>query len=219
VERSSTSWRARSRRARLREKECGARSAPQAESSELYTAAGMNFALMQNLSEPICPPCLKCLALSGQSQIMAEPTRGELAGLNYSRGEMVRVPRVLLADDHSKMRDTVAQLLKSECEIVGSVENGKQLIDAAFNLDPDVIVLDISMPVLNGIEAARHLKKSGSRAKVIFLTMHADDELVAAAVQAGALGYVLKSRVVRDLLTAIREVRQGHTFASPPLRI
>jgi DNA-binding NarL/FixJ family response regulator len=101
-------------------------------------------------------------------------------------------PRVLLADDHPKMLEQVVQLLEGESEIVGAVENGKQLIEAALNLDPDLIVLDISMPVLNGIEAARHLKKSGSRAKMIFLTMHQDDALVTAAVLAGALGYVLK---------------------------
>jgi DNA-binding NarL/FixJ family response regulator len=179
----------------------------------------MNFGLMQKLLEPICPPCLKCWLFPAEAQIMAEPTRGELAGLKYFRGEMVVVPRVLLADDHCKMRDTVARLLKSDCEIVGSVENGRELVDAAFNLDPDVIVLDISMPVLSGIEAARHLKESGSRAKVIFLTMHEDDEFVAAAVRAGALGYVLKSRTLIDLIPAIREVLQDHLFASPPLRM
>jgi DNA-binding NarL/FixJ family response regulator len=130
---------------------------------------------------------------------------------------MVVVPRVLLADDHPEMREKVAQLLEGECEIVGSVENGKQLIDAALNLDPDLIVLDIAMPVLNGIEAARHLQKSGSRAKVIFLTMYEDHDFVAAAVRAGALGYVLKLRILIDLIPAIREVLKGHTFASPPL--
>jgi DNA-binding NarL/FixJ family response regulator len=138
---------------------------------------------------------------------------------HFRRGEMVVVPRVLLADDHPQIRETVARLLEGECQVVGAVENGQQLIEAARNLDPDVILLDISMPVLNGLEAARRLKKSGSRAKVIFLTMHKDDELVAAAVQAGALGYVLKSRMFIDLIPAIREVLQDHTFVSPPLRM
>jgi DNA-binding NarL/FixJ family response regulator len=128
-------------------------------------------------------------------------------------------PRVLLADDHPKMLEQVAQLLEGESEIVGTVENGEQLIEAAFNLDPDLIVLDISMPVLNGIEAAHQLKNSGSQAKVIFLTMHEDDAFVTAAVLAGALGYVLKRRISIDLIPAIRKVLQGHVFTSPPLRI
>jgi DNA-binding NarL/FixJ family response regulator len=128
-------------------------------------------------------------------------------------------PRVLLADDHPKMLEQVAQLLEDEGEIVGTAKNGKQLIDVARSLDPDLIVLDISMPVLNGIEAARHLKKSGSRAKVIFVTMHEDDAFVPAAALAGALGYVLKPRISIDLIPAIRRVLQGRAFASPPLRM
>jgi DNA-binding NarL/FixJ family response regulator len=133
--------------------------------------------------------------------------------------EAMGFPRVLLADDYPKMLEQVAQLLEGKSEIVGTVENGEQLIEAAFNLDPDLIVLDISMPVLNGIEAAHQLKNSGSRAKVIFLTMHEDDAFVTAAVLAGALGYVLKRRISIDLIPAIREVLQGHVFTSPPLRI
>jgi DNA-binding NarL/FixJ family response regulator len=131
----------------------------------------------------------------------------------------MRCPRVLLADDHPKMLEYVAHLLEDESEIVGTVENGEQLIEAALNLDPDLIVLDISMPVLNGIEAANRLKNFGSRAKVIFLTMHEDDAFVRAAVLAGALGYVLKRRISIDLIPAIRNVLQGHVFASPPLRM
>ena len=125
----------------------------------------------------------------------------------------------MLADDHPKMLEQVARLLEGEGEIVGTVENGERLIEAALTLDPDLIVLDISMPVVNGIEAARHLNKSGSRAKVIFLTSHEDDVFVRAAVLAGALGYVLKRRISIDLITAVRKVLQGSLFASPPLRI
>jgi CheY-like chemotaxis protein len=132
--------------------------------------------------------------------------------------EVMRIPRVLLADDHPKMLEQIAQLLARESEIVGAVENGEQLIAAALSLDPDVIVLDISMPVLNGIEAARYLQKSRSRAKVIILTMQEDDAFVAAAVLAGALGYVLKRRISIDLIPAIRQVLQGQVFVSPPLR-
>jgi DNA-binding NarL/FixJ family response regulator len=128
-------------------------------------------------------------------------------------------PRVLLADDHPKMLEQIAQLLACESEIVGAVENGEQLIAAALILDPDVIVLDISMPVLNGIEAARHLQNSRSRAKVIFLTMLEDEAFVAAAVLVGALGYVLKHRISIDLIPAIRKVLQDQVFVSPPLRM
>jgi DNA-binding NarL/FixJ family response regulator len=129
----------------------------------------------------------------------------------------MQCPRLLLADDHPELLEQVAQLLRGEGEIVATVENGEQVIKAAHHLDPDLIVLDISMPVLNGIEAAHHLKSIGSRAKVIFLTMHEDDAFVSAAFVAGALGYVLKHRVAIDLIPAVREVLQGHAFASPPL--
>jgi DNA-binding NarL/FixJ family response regulator len=123
--------------------------------------------------------------------------------------------RILLADDHPEMLEKVAQLLEDDFEVVAAVENGERLIETAINLDPDLIVLDISMPVLNGIEAACRLKESASRAKVIFLTMHEDPDFVTAAFSAGALGYVLKARLVTDLIPAIREVLQGHVFASP----
>jgi DNA-binding NarL/FixJ family response regulator len=97
-------------------------------------------------------------------------------------------PRILLADDHHEMLKKITETLESEFEIVAAVANGKQLIEAALHLDPDLIVLDISMPIVNGITAACHLRKSASRAKVVFLTMHEDPVFVAAAVSAGLLG-------------------------------
>jgi DNA-binding NarL/FixJ family response regulator len=127
------------------------------------------------------------------------------------------LPRILLADDHPEIIEKVIRLLDPDFEVVAAVENGEQVIEAAINLDPDLIVLDISMPVLNGIEAACHLKESASRAKMIFLTVHEDRGFVNAAVSAGAAGYVLKTRLVLDLIPAIREVLQGHEFASPPV--
>jgi DNA-binding NarL/FixJ family response regulator len=129
----------------------------------------------------------------------------------------MRSPRLLLADDHPTMLEQVAQLLQGEGEIVGAVENGEQLIGAALKLDPDLIVLDISMPVMSGIEAAQRLKTLGSRAKVIFLTMHQDDAFMTAATVAGALGYVFKHRIASDLIPAVRKVLQDYPFASPPL--
>jgi DNA-binding NarL/FixJ family response regulator len=127
------------------------------------------------------------------------------------------LPRILLADDHHEMLEKVAQLLEGKFEVVAAVENGERLIETAISLDPDLVVLDISMPVINGIEAAYRLRESASRAKVIFLTVHEDPEFVGAAVSAGALAYVLKPRVVVDLIPAIREALQGHVFASPPV--
>src|ERR1700733_15223371 len=123
-------------------------------------------------------------------------------------------PRILLADDHHEMLRTITELLESEFEIVAAVTNGEQLIEAALHMNPDLIVLDISMPIVNGIRAASHLRKSASRAKVIFLTVHEDPVFVAAAVSAGALGYVLKYRVSIDLIPAVREVLQEHAVWS-----
>jgi len=124
-------------------------------------------------------------------------------------------PRILLADDQREMIQAVAGLLEGAFKIVATVENGEQLISADAHYQPEVIVLDISMPVLNGIEAAFRLKKSGSKAKMIFLTVHDDRDFVDAAFSAGALGYVLKERMASDLIPAIRETLRDHAFVSP----
>ena len=123
--------------------------------------------------------------------------------------------RILLADDQREMTQAVAQLLEGKFEIVGTVENGKQLIEAEARLQPDLIVLDISMPVMNGLQAAAGLKAAASRAKIIFLTVHEDSDFVSAALLAGASGYVLKPRLATDLIVAIREVLNDHVFISP----
>jgi DNA-binding NarL/FixJ family response regulator len=125
--------------------------------------------------------------------------------------------RVLLADDEPAMIRAVTQLLDGKFEIVATVDNGQTLIEDAIRLDPDLLVLDISMPVMNGIAAARQLKKVGSRAKVIFLTVHEDRDFIEAAFSAGALGYVLKPRLATDLLPAIRGALQDQTFVSSPI--
>ena len=101
-------------------------------------------------------------------------------------------PRVLLADDHKIVLEGLKNLLEPEFELVGAVEDGRALLDAATNLHPEVIVTDISMPLLNGIEAARQIKKISPNVKVIFLTMHPDPSYAAEALEAGASGYVLK---------------------------
>jgi DNA-binding NarL/FixJ family response regulator len=109
-------------------------------------------------------------------------------------------PRVLLADDLPEMLETVTQLLRDDFEIVGYAQDGEEAIKAPTTLNPDLLVLDIEMPFRNGIQVASHLRESGCRAKVIFLTAHGDLDYVEAAWSLGALGYVLKSRIATDLL-------------------
>jgi DNA-binding NarL/FixJ family response regulator len=131
----------------------------------------------------------------------------------------VQRARILLADDHKGMRDRVVRLLESEFEMVGAMEDGRALLEAASMLKPDVCVIDISMPIVSGIEAAAQLKERGSTAKVIFLTVHDDPDFVQAALDTGALGYVLKSRMASDLRSAIKGAIAGRLFISPTCAI
>ncbi len=124
---------------------------------------------------------------------------------------------VLLADDHAEVLDTVARLLAPEFNVVGTVSDGKALLSIAERLAPDVVVVDISMPILNGIEAVRRLRESGSPAQVVFLTVHETSEYVAAALATGALGYVVKPRLATDLSIAIKEVHAGRSYLSPSI--
>src|SRR5216684_3771719 len=123
--------------------------------------------------------------------------------------------RLLLADDHTLLLEGIRLMLEPEFELVGSVEDGQALLTAAKALKPDVILLDISMPVLNGIDAAHQLHKILPSAKLIFLTMHADADYVTEAFRAGAAGYLLKRSAASELLTAIREVLNGNHYVSP----
>lgn len=122
--------------------------------------------------------------------------------------------RILLADDHKEMRDSVVRLLEHEFEMLEPVEDGRALLIAEAILKPDLCLLDISMPIINGIEAATQLKQSGSTAKVVFLTIHEDLDFVQAAFKTGALGYVVKSRIATELRAALREVLAGRKFVS-----
>ncbi len=124
---------------------------------------------------------------------------------------------VLLADDHGDFLAAVARHLEPHFEVIKTVGNGQALLDEAARLEPDVVVLDISMPVLNGIEAARKLKATGSSARIVFLTVHADLDYVSAAFGTGALGYVLKSELASDLLPCLREALVGRSFVSPSI--
>jgi DNA-binding NarL/FixJ family response regulator len=123
--------------------------------------------------------------------------------------------RVLLADDHKIVAEGLRSLLEPEFELIGIVEDGRELIAKAEELQPDVIVADITMPSLNGIEAVAQLKKAGSTAKVVFLTMHHDVMYASRAFEAGALGFVLKHSASEELLTAIREALNGRTYVTP----
>ena len=125
--------------------------------------------------------------------------------------------RVLLADDHEEFLAAVVRHLEPHFEIVRTVGNGRTLLDAAARLAPDVIVLDISMPVMNGVEAARRLRAAGTSAKIVFLTVHADPDYVRAGLGTGALGYVLKSELGSELLPCIREALAGRSFVSPAI--
>jgi DNA-binding NarL/FixJ family response regulator len=117
------------------------------------------------------------------------------------------------------MRDCVLSLLQPHFEVIGTVDDGRTLINEAQRLQPDVIVLDIRMPILSGIEAARELHEAGSRAKLVFLTIHQDTAYVRGCFAAGGLGYVTKSRMVTELILAINEVLSDHRFVSPSLAI
>ncbi|MGE5306026.1 MAG: response regulator [Alphaproteobacteria bacterium] len=128
---------------------------------------------------------------------------------------MTRRPKVLLADDHAVVAEGLGALLKDHFDLVGIVGDGSALIEVARRLRPDVIVADIAMPVMSGLEALRKLKAGKSDAKVIFLTMHADAQLATEAFRAGASGYVLKHSAGEELITAIREVLQGRIYLTP----
>lgn len=122
--------------------------------------------------------------------------------------------RVLLADDHKPILARVRELLGDDFDIVGAVNNGRDAVVEAQRLDPDVLVIDISMPVLDGLEAVRQLRTTNRRTKVVFLTVHEDQDYVAAALSAGATGFVSKPHVTTDLVPAIWEVLKGGTYIS-----
>jgi DNA-binding NarL/FixJ family response regulator len=122
-----------------------------------------------------------------------------------------------LADDHEDFLALETRLLEPEFEVIQTVGDGRALLREAAQLKPDILILDISMPVLSGIEAAGHLQAAGSRAKIVFLTVHDDPDYVRAAFDVGALGYVLKSRLASDLLLALRDASAGRSFVSPSI--
>jgi len=126
-------------------------------------------------------------------------------------------PRILLADDHTMMAQACEKLLTPEFEVRGIFADGQALIKKAPALDPDVIVVDFGMPMLNGLDACRHLKALLPGVKIIFLTMYQDPDLAAEALRAGASGYVLKTSAASELTKAIREALKGRSFVTPEI--
>ena len=123
--------------------------------------------------------------------------------------------KVLLADDHKMFAQGLERLLADEFDLLPTVGGGEALVESAMRLDPDVVIVDISMPGLNGFDATRQLLKRGSRAKIIFLTMHNDDNLVAEAIRCGGSGYVLKQSAGEELISAIGRVLAGEIYITP----
>jgi DNA-binding NarL/FixJ family response regulator len=127
----------------------------------------------------------------------------------------MRTPRVLLADDHALLLGAFEKLLSEQCEIVGQVSDGRALLAATEKLAPDVVILDIAMPLLNGLEAGRQIKQHSPDVKLIFVTMNEDPDLAVEAFRAGASGYLLKRCAASELTTALREVMLGRSYITP----
>jgi DNA-binding NarL/FixJ family response regulator len=130
------------------------------------------------------------------------------------QADQVNKVRILIADDHPHFPELVESLLGPTFEVIGKVNDGRALCEAALDLKPDVIITDISMPVLNGIESVGELRRAGCTSKVIFLTVHSDPDFVQACLATGAVGYIFKPRVAVDLFAAIREALAGNVFVS-----
>lgn len=124
-------------------------------------------------------------------------------------------PRILLADDHRFLREAFAQLLEPNCDVVGAVGDGRALLTAAKETRPDVVVVDVAMPLLNGLDAARQLKRLMPGVKIIFLTVSEDPDLAAEAFRVGASGFLLKNSAAAELFQAIQEVVQGRSYVTP----
>jgi len=176
--------------------------------TELRRAAEQARAFAKVLTEPKTE--LGFLGLADQWDI-------EAAALELKKDVTMNRPRVLLADDHRIVSEGLKGLLADDFELVGMVEDGRALIAAAKELKPDVIVVDITMPHINGIDAVVQLKKDHPRIKIVFLTMHQDPAYARRALKAGAEGFVLKHSATAELVMAIHAALKGQTFITPAL--
>jgi DNA-binding NarL/FixJ family response regulator len=130
----------------------------------------------------------------------------------WKKANSARRPKIIVADDHVRVLESIAGLLADDFDVVAAVTDGRQAVDAARQLEPDAVLLDITMPILDGVRAAQELRRTASRAKVVFLTMHDTDEYVVAAIEAGGHGYVLKTRIHMDLLNALDHALSERLF-------
>jgi DNA-binding NarL/FixJ family response regulator len=124
-------------------------------------------------------------------------------------------PRVLLADDHRLVREAISRVLESKCQVVGTVGDGRAVLAEVPRLKPEIVVLDVAMPLLNGLDTARQLRRIAPEVKIIFLTMSEDSDVATEAFRAGASGYLLKSSATTELFQAIRAVSQGRSYVTP----
>jgi len=127
-------------------------------------------------------------------------------------------PQVLIADDHAIFAEALRLLLEKTYRVVGTVSNGRALMSAASKFSPDVIVVDIGMPLLNGLDAAQRIRQQSPKVKLVFLTMQDDPNLAAAAMELGAVAFVLKHSAGSELLNAIEQVLHGKSYLTPKLR-
>lgn len=125
--------------------------------------------------------------------------------------------RVLLAEDHVLVAEGLTKLLEADFTLVGTVADGRALVQMVKEQTPDIAIIDISLPLLNGLEAARQIKKCEPQTKIIFLTMHSEENFVRDAFKAGGSGYILKKSATAELVFAIKEVYQGRTYVSPSI--
>jgi DNA-binding NarL/FixJ family response regulator len=125
------------------------------------------------------------------------------------------LPRILIADDHTLVAEACKKLLESDYEVVGTVGDGRALVRAASELKPHLIIVDVAMPILNGLDAGQQIKELSPSVKLVFLTMNHDADLAAEAFRRGASGYLLKTCAASELATAVREVLRGKSYLSP----
>src|SRR5215470_11435551 len=157
-----------------------------------------------------------CLPLATADQLRAAAVHARTMSfwVCIHRAGLLMKARILVADDHPHFPEIEARLLEGEFEVVGKIGNGQALIEQALRLKPDVIVTDISMPILDGIEAVIRLNQAGSRSRVVFLSVHSDTDFVRQCLSTGAFGYVVKSRIATELIPAIRHALAGNIFIS-----